>query len=129
MLTPPSYDPTPRLPAKPTLVVAKAIERKCVPDMSVNPNDQFFSSRRGLDFVEEKLEVCIRDGFEPERRFAHFAHALAQGRDVLGAEVSVQAERHLEFVKWLGSETGDKNLVEAFEGVVVAFETGDAFLD
>jgi hypothetical protein len=54
--------------------------------------------RRGIQFIEVRVERWIRHRVQPERRFAHLAHALAPCRRVLGAIVRVEAEGHLELV-------------------------------
>ena len=95
----------------------------------VKPEEQFLRRRRAEDFVEEDLQVRIGHGFEAERRLAHFADALAQRGDVFGAEMRVEAEAHLEFVDGLGGDARGEDLVQAFEGVMVALEPADAFLD
>ena len=93
------------------------------------PQDQFFGRRRGKNLVEENLQVRIRHHFEPQRRFAHFADAFAQSGDVLGAEVRVQAETHFQLVNRLGGDARGEDLVQPFEGIVVALEAAHTFFN
>ena len=44
--------------------------------------------------IEEDLEVFIRDEFETEGRFAHFADAGSEGRDIFCAKIGMIAESH-----------------------------------
>ena len=64
----------------------------------IKTQHQFLGRRRAKDFVEENLQAGVRHRFQAQRRFAHFADALAQGSGVFGAEVRMMAEGHLEFV-------------------------------
>ena len=95
----------------------------------VKAEDQFLGRRRAEDFVEEDLQVRVGHGLEAQRRLAHFADPLAQSGDVLGAEMGVEAEAHLEFVDGLGGDARGEDLVQAFEGVMVTLEPADAFFD
>ncbi len=95
----------------------------------VDPEQQLCARWRGEDFIEEDLEGGIRHGFESERRLAHFADALAQGADVLGAVMRVQRKGHLQFVNRLGREARDVNAVQPLKRVVKALEAAHAFLD
>ena len=56
--------------------------------------DQLLGGRRGEELVEENLQAGVGDCVQAQGRFAHFAHARAQGGGVLGAEVAMQAESH-----------------------------------
>jgi hypothetical protein len=85
--------------------------------------------RRGQDLVEEQPQLIVRDLVEAERRMAHFGDALAEGGDVLGAEMGVEAERHLDFVDGLGGEPGVERGPQPVEGVVIALEAFDAVVD
>src|SRR2546430_13997536 len=67
-------------------------------------------------FRSENFEARVRDEFEAEGRFAHFAHSASQRGDVLGAKMGVQAEAHFQFVNRLSREARGENLVEPFEG-------------
>ena len=93
------------------------------------PEDQFLGRRRAEDFVEEDLQVRIGHGLETERWLAHFADPLAQRGGVLGAEMRMQAEAHLEFLDGLGGDARGEDLVQALERVMVTLEPADAFLD
>ena len=95
----------------------------------VEPEDQFVGGRRAQDFIEEDLQVRVGHGFEAQRRLAHFADALAQGGDMFGAEMGVEAEAHLELIDGFGGDARGEDLVQAFEGVVVTLEPADTFLD
>ena len=95
----------------------------------VEAEKQLGRGGRGEDFVEEERETGVGDGVEAEGWFAHFADAFAKRGGVLGAEMGVEAEGHFEFVNRLGGEAGGEDVVEAFEGVVMALEAGDALLD
>jgi len=64
--------------------------------------------QRGQDSIQGRLE-----------------DALAR---IFGAEVRVQTETHFELINRFGRDAGGKDLVQAFEGVVVTFEAADAFL-
>ena len=44
----------------------------------IQAEQEFFGSWGGEDLIEEDLEIWVRDGFEVQGRFAHFADALAQ---------------------------------------------------
>ena len=95
----------------------------------VKSEDQLLGCGRGEDFIEEDLQVRVGNGLEAQRRFAHFADALAEHGGVFGAEMRVEAEGHLEFVDGLGGDARRENLVQAFERVMVTLEPADAFLD
>jgi hypothetical protein len=95
----------------------------------VDPKEEFFGGGRALDFVEENFEGGIGRDVEAEGRFAHFADALAQRRDVLGAAVGVEREGHLQLVDRLGGEARNEDFVEAFEGVVEALEPAHTLFD
>ena len=77
----------------------------------------------------KKISSPGRARLEAQRRLAHFADALAQRRDVFGAEMGVQAESHLEFVDRFGRDSRSEDLVQALEGIMVTLEPADAFLD
>ena len=55
----------------------------------VKAEHQFFRHGGGENFIEENFEARVRDEFEAERRFAHFAHPASQRGDVLGAKMCV----------------------------------------
>ena len=95
----------------------------------IKPQDQFLSRWRAKDFVEEDFEVRIGHHVQPQWRLAHLTDPLTQRGDVFGAQMRVQAEAHLEFVDWLGSDARGKDLMQAFAGVMVTLEPADTFLD
>jgi hypothetical protein len=57
-----------------------------------------------------------------QRWFAHFADALAQGGDMFGAIMGVQAESHLELVDGLGGDAIVEDEVKPFEDVMISLE-------
>src|SRR5256885_5752629 len=85
----------------------------------IKSEDQLVSRLRGKNLVEENFEVWVWDGFEAEGRLAHFPNTLAQRADVLGAKMSVETERHLEFIDRLGGDAGRENLVQPLERVMI----------
>jgi len=93
----------------------------------VQAEDKFFCGGSGEDLVKEYFEIGIGNRFKAERWLAHFTDALANGGGVFGAEVGVEAEGHFEFVKGFAGDARRENLVQAFESVMVAFVTADAF--
>src|SRR5258705_11840508 len=86
----------------------------------VNAENQLFGGWSRENFVKEDFEVAVRNGFEAERRFAHFANALANGGSVFGAEGGMKAEGHFEFVKRFAGDARGENLVKGFETIMVA---------
>src|SRR5262245_48606509 len=70
----------------------------------------------------------MRHFFQPQWRLAHLADAVAQGLDMLGAQIGVMREPGLELVDWLGGDSGGKDLEEPLEGVVEALQSPDALL-
>src|SRR6266404_6675348 len=89
----------------------------------VDAQYQFLRRGRGEDFVEEYFEFLFRNNIETEGRFAHFPNASSHGAHLLGAKVGVEAETHFQLVNRFGGEARDEDLVESFEGVVVALES------
>src|SRR6266404_4943628 len=43
--------------------------------------------------------------------------------------MGVETESHLELINWFGRDPGGEDLVQAFEGVVVALKAADTSLD
>jgi hypothetical protein len=95
----------------------------------VKAKDQFLGRGGAEDFVEEDLQVRVRNGLEAQRRLAHFADPLAERGGVFGAEMRVEAKTHLEFVERLGGDARGEDLVQAFERVMVTLEPADAFFN
>ena len=95
----------------------------------VYAREQFRRRRSGEDFIEKNREVFIRHHIEPQRRLAHFPHALTQRRDMLGAVVRVQGKGHLQLIDRLGSEAREEDFVQPFEGIVITLQPSHAFLD
>src|SRR5262249_2772195 len=60
--------------------------------LAINPKHQLFGRRRRQNLIEENLQRLVRNLFEAERRFAHFADTLTERTDMLGAKMRVQAE-------------------------------------
>jgi hypothetical protein len=94
----------------------------------VEAEEQRLGAGGGEDLVEKDLEVWIGNGFEAERRFAHFADAFTEFGNVFGAVMGVEAESGFEFVDGFGGEAGDEGPGEALKGVVVTFEARDALV-
>lgn len=97
--------------------------------MVVDAGEEFGGGGGVEDFVEEGLQVRVGDFVEAERGVAHFGDAVADGVDVLGAEVGVVGERHFEFVVGFGGEAGVEDGEQALECVVVAFQANDVVVD
>ena len=96
----------------------------------VEAQDQQFSGRgRGEDLVEADFERRVGHHVQPQGGLAHLADASPERGHVLGAKVGVVREGGLEFVDRLGGDPRGEDLVQPFEGVMIAFESGDAGLD
>src|SRR3954463_11537359 len=74
---------------------------------------KLFTRWRGENFVKKDFKISVRNSVEAEGRLAHFPNTLAYGSSVLGAEMSVKAEGHLQFIKRLAGDAGGENLVQA----------------
>ena len=102
---------------------------QCRQGFFVKTEQQFFRRRGAEDFVEEDFQICIRHLIQAQRRLAHFADPLAQGGGVFSAVMGVETETHFQFVNRLGGEARGENLMQALEGVMIALEPVDTFLD
>ena len=71
----------------------------------------------------------MRHLLEAERRLAHLAHARAQRRDVLGAEIRVMAEGRLQLVERFGRDARVEDAVQPLERVVEPLQPADALVD
>src|SRR5687767_10719282 len=94
----------------------------------IKTKEKFLGRRRGKNFIKEDFQRGMRNRFQSQRRLAHFADASTQEGGVLGTEVGVQTEGHLEFVNRLRGDSGGKDLMQTPEGIVVALEARDALL-
>ena len=96
--------------------------------MLVKTGQQFERRWCGANFVKKRGEMFVGDRLEAERRFAHFADALAPAGHMLRAEMRVQREGHFQFVNWFGGQARKEDLVLSFACVMISLQSADAFL-
>ena len=96
------------------------------PRLFIETEKALRSGRGREDLVKQDGQRGMRDPFQSQGRFAHFADALAEVGVVLGGKVAVEAEGHLEFIDGLLGDVCDADLVEAPERVVEALDPADA---
>lgn len=80
-------------------------------------------------FIEDEFESWMRNFYETQRRFSHFADPCAESGDVFCANPTLVTPSHFEFVQRFRSNSSNKKLMKASEGVVMVFMSADTFLD
>jgi hypothetical protein len=94
----------------------------------IKPQNQFLRRWCTQNLIEKDFEIRARDRFQTQGRFAHFTDALAQGSDMLGAIMRVQAESHFELVNRFCRQPRREYLVQSLQGIMITFAPGDTLL-
>ena len=92
----------------------------------VDAQEQCLGGGRGQDLIEKSAQGIMRNFFQSQGRFAHFADACPQSLYVLRAKVGLVGEAGLELIDRLGGDARGQDFVQAHERVMVALEPAHA---